>query len=77
MRKNKPSIVSVFLSIFYITACCFIFLLTADVLIDLVFSGQVNINMNAFKKMAFTSLIAGIAVSIGGVIFNHIDNRNS
>lgn len=77
MKKNKPSTASFFLSIFYITACCFIFLLIADVLIDLIFSGQININMNAFKKMAFTSLIAGIAVGIGGVVFNYIDNRNS
>ncbi|MFE8048277.1 hypothetical protein [Brenneria goodwinii] len=77
MKRNKPTFALLFLSIIYITICCFVFLLIADVLIDLFFSGQINISTVVLKKIVIISLIAGVAVGIGGYLFSKIDERKA
>lgn len=61
------------LSILYITLCCLIFLLISDAVIDLLFSGELEMNRTTFKRIIVMSLIAGVAVGTGGYIFAKID----
>ncbi|ASN16085.1 hypothetical protein V462_02880 [Pantoea ananatis 15320] len=73
MRKNKQTLTLMCLSILYITLCCLIFLLISDAVIDLLFSGELEMNRTTFKRIIVMSLIAGVAVGTGGYIFAKID----
>ncbi|WP_323109337.1 hypothetical protein [Pectobacterium carotovorum] len=77
MKRNKPTLALLFLSMLYITICFFVFLLIADVLIDLFFSGQINISAVVLKKIVIISLIAGVAVGTGGYLFSKIDEQKA
>lgn len=77
MKKNKPTLALLFLSVFYIGACCFVFQLISDMAIDLLFSDKVSFNQRTLKKIGFMSLIVGMAVGIGGYVFAKIDERKA
>ncbi len=77
MRNNKSNLALLFLSILYMTACCFIFLLLSDLAIDLLLSGKVTFNIDTLKKITVISFIAGTSIGTGGYILSKIDERKA
>ncbi|MEJ1268551.1 hypothetical protein WDV93_20700 [Pantoea ananatis] len=54
-EKNKQTLTLMCLSILYITLCCLIFLLISDAVIDLLFSGELEMNRTTFKRIIVMS----------------------
>lgn len=78
-NKKKPNITLklLFLSVFYLAFCCFIFFFIANAAIDLIFDGKINLTWKVIIDITVVSVIAGGAGGAGSWIFAKIDERKA
>ncbi|WP_225088001.1 hypothetical protein U1R68_11110 [Pectobacterium colocasium] len=76
-RKNKPTVILLFLSITYMVFCCLIFFSLALVTAKFVINHNVSIEQSDLKHILVTSVIAGTAAAFRSWIFAKIDERKA
>lgn len=78
-NKSKPNVnlKLLFLSVFYLVFCCFIFFFIANTAIDLIFDGKINLTWKVIIDITVVSVIAGGAGGTGSWIFAKIDERKA
>lgn len=76
-NNSKITVVKLFLGIFYLTLCSFIFLLLAGVAIDFIFGDPIDISKEWLLNICVGSSIIGIAAGSGSWIFAKIDEHKA
>ena len=74
-KKQNVTVRLLFLSIIYLVVCCIIFFFIADVVIDLIFDGKVNLTREAITDIIVVSIIVGTAGGLGSWLFAKLDER--
>lgn len=77
IRKNKPTVWLLLLSIVYITFCCLIFFSLALVIVQLIISHRVAVEQSDVKYVLVASVIAGTAAAFRSWLFAKIDERKA
>lgn len=76
-KKDKITLTFLFLSIAYLTFCCFIFFFIANAAIDLIFDGKVILTRKVIIDIIVVSIIAGVAGGSGSWLFAKLDERKA
>ncbi|RRZ86350.1 hypothetical protein EGK14_21120 [Erwinia sp. 198] len=76
-RKNKPTIILLFLSIVYMVFCCLIFFSLAMIIIQLLINHKLSIDQSDTEHVLAASIIAGTAAALRAWIFAKIDEKKA
>lgn len=76
-KKKNITLSLLILSVIYLIACCIVFFFIANVMIDLIFDGQVNLSREVIINILVTSIIAGASGGLGSWIFAKIDEQKA
>jgi len=77
IRRNKPTIWLLFISIVYMFFCCLIFFSLALIAVQLVISHRVDVEQADVKYILIASIIAGSATALRSWLFAKIDERKA
>lgn len=76
-KRHKITLTLLFLSIVYLSFCCFIFFFIANTAIDLIFDGKVILTRKVIIDIIVVSVIAGVAGGSGSWLFAKLDERKA
>ncbi|WP_313572145.1 hypothetical protein [Pantoea piersonii] len=77
IRKNKPTIWLLLVSIIYMVVCCLFFFSLALIAVQLIISHRVDIEKSDIKYVLIASVIAGTAAAFRSWLFAKIDERKA
>ncbi|WBV22408.1 hypothetical protein [Pantoea piersonii] len=77
IRKNKPTIWLLLVSIIYMVVCCLFFFSFALIAVQLIISHRVDIEKSDIKYVLIASVIAGTAAAFRSWLFAKINERKS
>lgn len=77
IRKNKPTIFLLLISIVYMIFCCLFFFSLALIVVQLVISHEISVKQSDVKYVLAASVIAGTAAAFRSWLFAKIDERKA